>query len=240
MFHPRGPSFFELARQALSSTKRGYDLLAPKFDYTPFRTPDAILKPVSVYLRSLSPINSAIDICCGTGAGMETLANAGARRVAGLDFSHGMLEQARQNLSNVSRPPQGWDLIEQDVFGWEEDECYDVAVCFGALGHILPKDEDDFVRRIASALQPGGHFIFVTSKLPPLYSPMRLAAHGFNAAMHLRNALFRPHFIMYYLTFLWPDISETLKKHHLQPTVHQIFEGRLKSLLLVDARKLSE
>ncbi|MGO9081297.1 MAG: hypothetical protein ACLQDY_20030, partial [Streptosporangiaceae bacterium] len=30
----------ELAMQALSSVEGGYDLLAPKFDHTPFRTPD--------------------------------------------------------------------------------------------------------------------------------------------------------------------------------------------------------
>ena len=238
MFHPSGPTFFELARQALSSTKRGYDLLAPKFDFTPFRTPDAILKPIGVYLHALGNIESAIDLCCGTGAGMQTLAHAGAQRVAGLDFSHGMLEQARQNLSHVERPPGGWDLIEQDVFEWEEEEAYDMAVCFGALGHILPADEDDFIRRVAAALRPGGHFVFVTSKLPPIYSPTRIAAHGFNAAMHVRNAVLRPHFIMYYLTFLWPEIGEKLKTHHLQPTVHQLFEGRLKPLLLIDARKL--
>ena len=40
MFHAKGPTFWELAVQALSSTEHGYDLLAPKFDYTPFRTPD--------------------------------------------------------------------------------------------------------------------------------------------------------------------------------------------------------
>jgi hypothetical protein len=43
MFHPQGPTFWELARQVLSSTERGYDLLAPKFDFTPFRTPEEIL-----------------------------------------------------------------------------------------------------------------------------------------------------------------------------------------------------
>jgi len=43
MFHPAGPTFWELAEQCLSSTERGYDLLAPKFDFTPFRTPDEIL-----------------------------------------------------------------------------------------------------------------------------------------------------------------------------------------------------
>ena len=33
MFHPQGPTLWELAVQALSSTERGYDLLAPKFEF---------------------------------------------------------------------------------------------------------------------------------------------------------------------------------------------------------------
>ncbi len=43
VFSPRGPSVRELAVQALSSVEGGYDLLAPKFDHTPFRTPDDVL-----------------------------------------------------------------------------------------------------------------------------------------------------------------------------------------------------
>ena len=39
MFSPHGPSVRELAMQALASVEGGYDLLAPKFDHTPFRTP---------------------------------------------------------------------------------------------------------------------------------------------------------------------------------------------------------
>src|ERR687888_2326849 len=41
-----GPTFFELAKQVLSSTERGYDLLAPKFDLTSFRTPDWLIESV--------------------------------------------------------------------------------------------------------------------------------------------------------------------------------------------------
>ena len=73
MFHPKGPTFFELARQALSSTERGYDLLAPKFDFTPFRTPDEILSVVAAQLERLAPFGSALDICCGTGAAMQAM-----------------------------------------------------------------------------------------------------------------------------------------------------------------------
>ena len=65
MFHPRGPSFWELAKQCLSSTERGYDLLAPKFDFTPFRTPDAILEGVA---KVLGPPQSIDDALASTSA----------------------------------------------------------------------------------------------------------------------------------------------------------------------------
>src|SRR5881227_3429906 len=96
MFHPKGPTFWELAVQALSSTERGYDLLAPKFEYTPFRTPDEVLAKVADYLRTLGPINSALDICCGTGAGLRFLRPFCHDRAVGLDVSAGMLTEARR------------------------------------------------------------------------------------------------------------------------------------------------
>ena len=56
MFSPHGPSLRELAVQALSSVERGYDLLAPKFDHTPFRTPPGIL-------------DGAVEVLSGLGRG---------------------------------------------------------------------------------------------------------------------------------------------------------------------------
>src|SRR5713101_6986048 len=78
MFHPNGPTFFELAEQALSSTERGYDLLAPKFDHTPFRTPDEVLDRVVEQLRPLGPFASALDVCCGPCAASASLASTSA------------------------------------------------------------------------------------------------------------------------------------------------------------------
>src|ERR687894_411926 len=74
MFSPEGPSLRELAVQALSSVERGYDLLAPKFDHTPFRTPDAVLDAVESALRRTGPFDAGLDLCCGTGAGVGVLA----------------------------------------------------------------------------------------------------------------------------------------------------------------------
>src|SRR3954468_20283783 len=99
MFHPNGPTFRELAVQALSSTERGYDLLAPKFDYTPFRTPDSILARVGEHIRTLGPLTAGLDICCGTGAAMRTLRPFCRDQVVGLDVSAGMLTEARRRTS---------------------------------------------------------------------------------------------------------------------------------------------
>ena len=51
MFGPSGPSFLDLAVEAMSATDKGYDHLAPKFDTTPFRTPDDLLDQVAIHLQ---------------------------------------------------------------------------------------------------------------------------------------------------------------------------------------------
>lgn len=91
MFSPQGPTLRELTVQALSSVEHGYDLLAPKFDHTPFRTPDTILDAVGRALEPLGPFAAGLDLCCGTGAGMEVLRELCRDRVVGVDISAGML-----------------------------------------------------------------------------------------------------------------------------------------------------
>ena len=102
--HPQGPTFLELARQGLSSTQRGYDLLAPKFEHTPFRTPEPVARVVGVRLARSGPFEDGLDLCCGTGVGLRLLRPLCARRVVGLDFSAGMLAEARRRLG---RGPTG-------------------------------------------------------------------------------------------------------------------------------------
>ena len=91
MFTSQGPTARELAVQALSSIERGYDLLAPKFDHTPFRTPDRFLDSTLEVLGGLGPFRTGLDVCCGTGAGLGMLSELCQERVTGVDFSEGML-----------------------------------------------------------------------------------------------------------------------------------------------------
>jgi ubiquinone/menaquinone biosynthesis C-methylase UbiE len=238
MFHPKGPTFFELARQALSSTERGYDLLAPKFDYTPFRTPDVIIDPVMPFIGEPRSIGTALDICCGTGAALEKLRRVCRDEVVGIDISQGMLDVAERRTDSAAGDAK-IRCVRGDVLDMPFEDEFDVAVCFGALGHILPKDEQRFIGQIANALKPGGRFLFVTTPMPPFWSRQYLLSRGFNATMHIRNALISPPFIMYYLTFLWPDVRPKLENAHLSvENIDGVWSGRLRKLVLVLATKL--
>jgi len=212
VFEPAGPTFFELMRQALSSTERGYDLLAPKFDRTPFRTPDAVLSVMAGAIGPPRSIAAALDVCCGTGAAMKHLRPLCRDRVVGVDFSTGMLEEAARRLADAPGDAR-IELVRGDALDLPFDGEMDVVTSVGAFGHIERADEDRFVSGIARALRPGGRFVFATGPLPAASEPWFWIAHGFNAAMRVRNALRKPAFVMYYLTFTWPEVALLLERH---------------------------
>ncbi|MEU9239069.1 methyltransferase domain-containing protein [Streptomyces sp. NPDC048385] len=195
MFSPEGPSLRELAVQALSSVERGYDLLAPKFDHTPFRTPDSILEAVAKALTPLGPFADGLDLCCGTGAGTEVLAQVCRHRVTGVDFSAGMLEVARRQA-----PSGGPDVayVRGDARTLPFGSAFDLVVSFGAFGHFLPRELPGLFGQVYAVLRPGGTFAFPVLAPPRPTSPGFWLLLGFDAVMRVRNALWRPPFVMYY------------------------------------------
>ena len=193
MFSPQGPSLRELTVQALSSVEGGYDLLAPKFDRTPFRTSDGVLDATAEALRPFGPFDSGLDVCCGTGAGMRVLEPLCRRPATGVDFSAGMLARAR-----AVHPDARW--VRADARALPFAGAFDLAVSFGALGHFLPAERPALFAGVYRALRPGGLFAFPVGAPPPPASPAYWAALGFDLAMRVRNALWRPPFVMYYRT----------------------------------------
>ena len=139
--------------QALSSVEGGYDLLAPQFDHTPFRTPDGVLDATAGALRPLGPFGRGLDVCCGTGAGMRVLSSVCQGPVTGVDFSTGMLAQARR-----AHPGAGWARADVRALPFAGTLC--LAVSFGALGHFLPGERPALFAGVYRALRPGGIFAF--------------------------------------------------------------------------------
>jgi len=236
MFHPSGPTFAELARQGLSSTRRGYDLLAPKFDFTPFRTPDEVLDAVGKRLAERGPFARGLDLCCGTGAGLQMLHPLCAERVVGLDFSEGMLEQARRGLECETRPAV--ELVQADVLELAYEQEFDLVTCFGAFGHIPREREASFVAAVRRALRPGGLFAFVTAPMPRALSGQWLFGRGYNAAARLRNLLVRPPFVMLYLTFTLEVARRLLEESGFEvEVVEGLFPRPYQDGVLVLARR---
>ncbi|MGP3966855.1 class I SAM-dependent methyltransferase [Streptomyces sp. 6N223] len=209
MFSPQGPTLRELAVQALSSVERGYDLLAPKFDQTPFRTPDVLLGAVAEALRPMGPFGRGLDLCCGTGAGIGVLRRVCEGDVVGVDLSAGMLARAR-----AAHPEAGVHLVRADALALPVAGlgAFDVAVSFGSFGHFLPRQRPALFAQAYAALRPGGRFVFPVGAPPRVGSRWYWALWGFDAAMRVRNAVWRPPFVMYYRTFPLPEVREDLRR----------------------------
>ena len=210
MFSPEGPSLRELAVQALSSVEHGYDLLAPKFDRTPFRTPDTVLDAVAAALAPTGPYASGLDLCCGTGAGVEVLARVCRETVTGVDFSAGMLAvgRERERVRSVG-PDVSW--VRADARALPFRPAFDLVTSFGAFGHFLPDELPGLFGQVHSVLRPGGCFAFPVLAPPRPSSPAFWMLLGFDAVMRVRNALWRPPFVMYYRAFRLGDVRRELE-----------------------------
>ncbi|MEV6056279.1 class I SAM-dependent methyltransferase [Streptomyces sp. NPDC052107] len=222
MFGPEGPSLRELAVQALSSVEQGYDLLAPKFDHTPFRTPDGVLESVVKALTPLGAFEDGLDLCCGTGAGVEVLTGLCRRSVTGVDFSAGMLDIARQRVRPLGSPGVTW--IRGDARALPFAAAFDLVVSFGAFGHFLPRELPGLFAQVHSVLRPGGRFAF------PVLAPPRPTQAGFwmllgfDAVMRVRNALWRPPFVMYYRAFRLGGVLGELDRAGFSVELHALPE----------------
>lgn len=230
MYGPDGPRFSELFRQALSSTRGGYDLLAPKFEQTPFRTPDEVIAR-ALALLGPDPVDRALDLCCGTGAALGPLAEI-ANTAVGVDFSPGMIAEGRRRLAR-----RDVHFVRGDALNLPFGESFDLVVTFGAMGHFEPREQPRLFAEVARVLRPGGRFVTVTSERPPPWRREYWIARGFNAAMRVRNAIVKPEFVMYYLKFDLPVAIGRLVEAGLDPQVRSVGMAEVPSLRLLIGHK---
>ena len=139
------------------AVRRLYDRLAPVYDQaaTAYRlVGGARYRRRAVESLCLSPGDTAVDLCCGTGANLPFLVEAvdPTGRVVGVDLSPGMLAQARQRVEAA-----GWqnvELVEADVREFAfPDPVHGVLSTFG-IEMVL--EHADVIARAVDALTPGG------------------------------------------------------------------------------------
>jgi SAM-dependent methyltransferase len=114
-----------------------------------------------------------------------------------------MLAHAR-----TAHPDAAW--VRADARALPFAGAFDLAVSFGALGHFLPEERPALFTGVYRALRPGGVFAFPIGAPPPVSSRQYWALLGFDAAMRVRNAVWRPPFVMYYRTCTPGALSDDL------------------------------
>jgi ubiquinone/menaquinone biosynthesis C-methylase UbiE len=161
-----------LLKNTFDAVADGYDASALRF----FATAAAHMAD----RLSLRGDDRVLDVACGTGHVTLALARRlGRGRVTAVDFSAGMLAQARRKaegagLSNI-------DFVERDMEALDWSAAFDAAVC--AFGLFFVEDMDAQLRRIGRAVRPGGRVMisnFTEDYMEPLRSLMvaRLAQFG--------------------------------------------------------------
>lgn len=97
---------------------------------------------------------TAMDLACGTGVLCEIL-HSGGIQAAGMDFSEGMIQIARQRNQQIS-----YEVA--DMITYRPSRQFDLVTCTGdALNHISAlSDIEKIFRNIYAYTSPGGYFIF--------------------------------------------------------------------------------
>lgn len=124
-----------------------------------------------VSLLDLHGDEHALDVACGTGHASLAIARMLPRgRVTGIDFSAGMLDQARrkalaQGLSQI-------DFLQRDMtaLGFPAGS-FDVALC--AFGIFFVDDLDAQLAHVASVVKPGGKVVISSFQEEHYFHPLR-------------------------------------------------------------------
>jgi len=109
-------------------------------------------------LRSIGPIESALELACGTGIWTQELAKQ-ADHVTVVDAVEEVLNITRSKL-----PDANLTTIQADLFAWEPDQQYDLVFFGFWLSHVPPDKLDGFLGMVRRALKPNGHVFMVDSR----------------------------------------------------------------------------
>jgi 2-polyprenyl-3-methyl-5-hydroxy-6-metoxy-1,4-benzoquinol methylase len=105
---------------------------------------------------------STLDAGCGTGYGLEILAQGGAAELTGVDLDPAAVAAARQRGER-----NGAVVTQADLQALEfSDDCFDVAVCFETIEHLAAPERG--LAELRRVVRPGGTLI-VSSPNPDVY-----------------------------------------------------------------------
>ena len=131
-----------------------YDLIADW--YAKDRNLSIGVPEVTSLLASLPEGASVLDVGCGNGMPLTTTLLVAGCKVVGVDSSLQMLERFQENCPDtpfIYAPIQSAHL---------DGQMFDAAIAWGVLFHLEHEEQRKAVVKVASALKPGGLFLFTS------------------------------------------------------------------------------
>lgn len=129
----------------------GYESVAERFAAT---RSTIGASTVRAWARTLPPGSSVLDLGCGSGHPIsQALVDAGVA-VWGIDASPAMVAAFRRRLPAMHVACES--VGSSDLFG----RTFEGAVAVGLVFLLGPREQRDLFERVASALGPGGRFLF--------------------------------------------------------------------------------
>jgi len=154
-----------------------------------------------------------LDIACGTGYGTALLANAGAKKVIGVDISKDAINFSKRTYQNSII-----EFIVGDALNLRLSENVDIVVSFETIEHL--EDPEKFLKNVINHLKQNGRFIVSTpirkygtiSTKPK--NPFHLREWNENEFISLLSKYFRFYEIYYQYDFskLFFPFSRTIQR----------------------------
>lgn len=163
--------------------------------------PEGHLREELAERAALRPGSRALDLCTGTGAMLPALARRAGEHglVVGLDFSRGMLEQARRKMAG--RPGVALILGDAERLPFR-DGSFDAVSCSYAFYELKGAGTERALEEVTRTLAPAGRFIMMEHEVPEkplirLLFYIRLLSMGLRKALEVlghEQELFKRHF----------------------------------------------
>ena len=137
------------------------------FNLRYFRRPpwdSGITPPELLAFLARQPAGRAIDLGCGTGTNVISLARLGWQ-VAGVDFVPKAIDQARQKAkaAGVNADLRVGDVTRLDGISGT----FDLVLDLGCFHGLSPKEKGDYLRQMERILAPGGIWFLYAFLRPP-------------------------------------------------------------------------
>lgn len=168
-----------------SEVAASYDRLAPHWNGTEFNRQNGIAQHERA-LQFAPRTGPALDAGCGSSGRIISLLEGHGFVPEGLDLSGNMLALAKSRHPHVT-------FHHADICHWQPPRSYAFISAWDSIWHVPLEQQEDVMRKLCRALQPGGVLIFTAGGVdapeerdnPCMGEPMYHAALGISGMLRI-------------------------------------------------------